>query len=524
MADGSGTTAPAAPVSAGTAEVGNPWRKGWRSAVLLGMTAALVLLGFVFWQASAVGEENASLQADTPQLMGVFCTDPNATIHLTTDVFWHNAGNFPFPLEEVYVSATAPDAPKNPPTVLIASSLQPVILISPDIQATPDNFTGAITEPDTRYHRAVFYSGSKPFSALGPPEYISEMPLNTIQLIGPSDIGPGIRTEYGNWVGTFELPQITQESHGSFFAHLPQIGIGTGSFNPLPYLISESSSSQQEQLIEGPQLKSPNSSLEYPGEPYGSSDPAAYQAPPGQHLKTAYWQPASLTTTEILEDVKSEMEDSTINGIVPDGSLQGDNFVWQGGYSLEPTMSLTNQDAAASHGDWVFFSGIAFGIAAGSGVGFIQQDPNFFSLLGRRQRATNTPRSTRQARRPDLSNQPYRCAVALPDRARAIRSVDCVMRTYSLPILMLTCLNRIHRCAVGGSVERSCAVKMRPGQPGGLSAEDHWYSSKKPGLTATTSLTCSRTSTPRRNSLSRSHSLSPSISSTGGAPSRVASP
>lgn len=398
MADGGGTTEPAAPVGAGTEEVGNPWRKGWRSVVLFGMTAALVLLGFIFWQASAVGTENASLQADTPQLIGVFCTDPNATIHLTTDVFWHNAGNFPLPLEEVYVSATVPDAPKNPPTILITSTLQPVILIDRDIQAKPDNFPAAITEPDTSYHRAVFHSGSKPFSVLGPPEYITEIPLNTVAVIAPSDIEQGIRANYGNWVGTFELPQITQESHGSFFAHLPQIGIGTGSFNPLPYLISEGSSSpQQKQLIEGPQPKSSNFSFGYPLDVYGSSDPAAYQAPPGRHLQTVYWQPASLTTTEILEDVGSEMEDSTINSIVPDGSLQGHNFVWQGGYSLEPTMSLTNQDAAASHSDWVFFSGIAFGVAAGTGVGFIQQDPNFFSLLGRRRRATNTLGSTRQA-------------------------------------------------------------------------------------------------------------------------------
>jgi hypothetical protein len=50
--------------------------------------------------------------------------------------------------------------------------------------------------------------------------------------------------------------------------------------------------------------------------------------------------------------------------------------------------------------------------------------------------------------------------------------------------------------------------------------QGHWYWSKKPGLTVTSSAIRSRTSMPRRNSLSRLHSLSPSISSTGGAPSR----
>jgi hypothetical protein len=63
----------------------------------------------------------------------------------------------------------------------------------------------------------------------------------------------------------------------------------------------------------------------------------------------------------------------------------------------------------------------------------------------------------------------------------------------------------------GGTVPSLCRLKQA------AVADGHWYSSKKPGLTVTSSAIRSRTSTPRRNSLSRSHSLSPSISSTGGA-------
>jgi hypothetical protein len=39
-------------------------------------------------------------------------------------------------------------------------------------------------------------------------------------------------------------------------------------------------------------------------------------------------------------------------------------------------MNLVNQDAAASHDQWDFRSGIAFGVAAGTGVAFVQEEKN----------------------------------------------------------------------------------------------------------------------------------------------------
>jgi len=218
--------------------------------------------------------------------------------------------------------------------------------------------------PDTSYKSAVFYSGSKPFPVLAPQEYVTELHIAQSPRVG----------QYGQPVGLFLLPPVTQESHGSFFAHLPAIGVSySGSFEPLPALISERSSSQREQLVESPL---PKDLRNVPTSRYGSSDPSKYQAPLGQHFQAVYWQPASLTTTEILEDVKSEVDNASVNSIVPDGSLQGNNYVWQGKGSLEPTMSLTNQDAAASHSILTFFSGIAFGVAAGALVAFIQEDDN----------------------------------------------------------------------------------------------------------------------------------------------------
>jgi hypothetical protein len=367
MSDDSGTMQPITPAepaafrepaAEGSKKAGDSWWKRWRSVFLFCITAALALLSFVLWHSAATGKEDASLEADTPQLLGVFSTDPNTVIRLTADVFWHNVSGYArAPFEEVYVSV-AETAPKKSSALLVTSTLQPNIVTGP-----PGHIR---IIPDRAYQSALFYSGTAPFSSLGPPQYVSELPLQQIERDARF-------TQYGFPIGTFELPEVTQESHGNFFAHLPEIGIYTptnGAF-PLPYLISEgSSSSGQEQLIEGPVPKNPTT----PAIDYVRLSPSQYQAPPGRHLLTIYWQPASLTTTEILEDVKSEVENATVNSIVPDGSLQGNNYVWQGQGFLEPTMSLTNQDVAASHSTWIFFSGIAFGVAGGTLVAYIQEE------------------------------------------------------------------------------------------------------------------------------------------------------
>ena len=198
----------------------------------------------------------------------------------------------------------------------------------------------------------MFYDGNNPSRILDSHEYVIAIPLDVIQhfLVGP----------YGFPVATFEPPQVTQESNGSFFAHLPLMGINAGASYNAPYFFSVSDSfGQSENMIEYPRLKNVQ---DYPLRGYATSDPSKYQAPPGQQLATAYWQPSSLTTTEILEDVRSELENATVNSIVPsDGHLQDFSYVWQENGSLEPTINLTNQDTAASHSEWDFLSGIAFG-------------------------------------------------------------------------------------------------------------------------------------------------------------------
>jgi hypothetical protein len=357
VADHGGPAEPAGrmPDAAGTSN-GNPWKNGWRSLFLLGVTIALVMLGIAFRQAAAPGKEDPVLEASTPQVIGVFSTDPNATIRLTADVFWHDVsgGGVRVPFEQLYVSAVVRDRGKSQ-SLLVTSSLKPAF--------------------GQDFRRAMFYDGNNPSRILDSHEYVVTIPLDVMQHF---PAGP-----HGFSVATFELPQVTQESNGSFFAHLPLMGINAGASYNIPYFFSvRDSSGQSENMLEYPRLKNAQN---YPLHGYATSDPSKYQAPPDRQLATAYWQPSSLTTTEILEDVRSELENAAVNSIVPsDGHLQDFSYVWQESGSLEPTMNLTNQDTAASHSEWDFRSGIAFGVAAGTAVAFVQEENNpLLGVLGR---------------------------------------------------------------------------------------------------------------------------------------------
>ena len=257
MADDLVSTEPAGGPSAelGDNKVGDQWKKGWRSLFLLGVTFALVLLGYVFWKASAIGKEAPEYIPYSPTHYCLFHRPKS-------DDSFDNGGVLAQSERLPPASALRnclrlgyelPNA-KNSPAIFIASSLRPVALMR-------DADGKLEVKSDQSYRRAVFYNGIDKYRALRPIEYVSELSLADITKNGRGE-------RFGFPVATVELPQITQESRGSFFAHLPLIGIIAGSSYKLPFLISEDgSSSDDENLIEFPRLKNGR----YPSYPdYGS--------------------------------------------------------------------------------------------------------------------------------------------------------------------------------------------------------------------------------------------------------------
>lgn len=251
-------------------DVRNRWIKGWRSIFLFGVTIVLVVLGVVFCHASAAGEENPYLETQPPQLISVFSTDPNANISLTAQLDWQRGGN---PLETLYVSVTGPK---------VNSSLGLLISVQQNGWSLPYPFKNAI-----------WYSNVKPFNIPATGGYVAKLTLKDIEQKG------ALAPPYGYLIATVSLPLITQESRGSFLAHLPDIGAGWIPGFLFPDLISlRGSPAQSEKLIWAPVAKNPSIMPSVDDQIPASQ----YQAPPGQHPEQVYWQPASLTTTEILED------------------------------------------------------------------------------------------------------------------------------------------------------------------------------------------------------------------------------
>jgi hypothetical protein len=170
---------------------------------------------------------------------------------------------------------------------------------------------------------------------------------------------------------------MTQILRGSFFAHLPLIGLGSNSSFPMntpAFAIDNALPKGIVQLVDEPELANKQ---DLPLRGFATSDPTKYKAPPGEHYREVFWQPASLTTTEILDDVEYEFSNTAESSIIPsDGHFVNNNYVWQANGSLEPTMNVTNQDAVEAHDNGDFRSGISFGVAAGTGVAFIQEDEN----------------------------------------------------------------------------------------------------------------------------------------------------
>jgi hypothetical protein len=374
VVDGGGSTEPSGhnPGGAGGAKADNPWREGWRSLFLLAVTVALVMLGLAFRHAATAGKEDPQLENYNPQIIGVYSTDPHVTVHLTAEIFFRHFSSTPArePFEIVYASVNGSKAKKSS-AILVTSDVQPG-----STERRPD---GTLKfQPDTRYSKAVIFNGTRPFKVFDHSEYIAEIPLSYFEQNSNAE-------QYGPIVGLFQLPRIAQWSHGSFFAHLPVIGFNySSSHSSLPLLINETPSYfEHQRLLIDPQLKDMG---KRPVSGYASSDPSEYLAPPGQNrLYEFYWQPVSLTTKEILRGVQDELQNASINNIEPqDGHLQDNNYVWEGQGYLEPTMNLVNQDAAASHAQWDFRSGIAFGVAAGTGVAFVQEEQNpLLNLVGK---------------------------------------------------------------------------------------------------------------------------------------------
>jgi hypothetical protein len=109
--------------------------------------------------------------------------------------------------------------------------------------------------------------------------------------------------------------------------------------------------------------------------------PRQYKVPSGAKVKTLYWEPKTLVTTEKLSDVGDFIPLDTIQLNTPsNGNVQGPYFVWNGSFGLSPALLATNRSLDRSfelrraRND--FLSGVLLATSAAALIALIQEAPD----------------------------------------------------------------------------------------------------------------------------------------------------
>ena len=138
------------------------------------------------------------------------------------------------------------------------------------------------------------------------------------------------------------------------------------SATPSPYPSATAPSMPGNTNGEGSSPASPS-----PGASTGKLGNSCFPPLPTDVILTKYSIPASVATSETLENVS--LSGDRIDSMFPPGQITSSNqIIWQGVFGLSPDLSatsLTNDENASRDG---FFAGLCYGLAAGLLVPFLQ--------------------------------------------------------------------------------------------------------------------------------------------------------
>jgi hypothetical protein len=308
----------------------------WLPMVFLVLMVAGVVAGFWFKHLAAPGQESAALLA-APQRVGVYANQQGVMVDLTAGIAWQ--ASQPAVARETLYAAVAGPGVTRATTLLLTSTIAPA----------------AGSQP---YRRTTFYVGGD--LQRTQPEWVLTVSVAKLE---------SSRGQYGSPVGTFTLPGIVQLSGGSTFAHLPALAPNVSPFPSLAIEMTESSSSTGsiQDVVDAPVLRSLGLAV--------SSTANYIGAAPATSPRELYYDPQNLMTTESIDGLRTDLENSVVNSDLPgNGTLEGDDYVWQGTGWLEGYLSATELSASESQANCNFASGLVFGLAAAAGIAFLQ-DP-----------------------------------------------------------------------------------------------------------------------------------------------------
>jgi hypothetical protein len=307
-----------------------------RPMIFLVLMVVGVGAGMWFKQRAAPGQESAALLNAAPQRVGVYANQQSVMVDLTASIAWQESQ--PALARETLYAAVAGPSVTRATTLLLTSTIAP----------TPGS------QP---YQRTTFYVGGD--LQRTQPEWVLTISVAKLE---------SSRGQYGSPVGTFTLPEIVQLSGGSTFAHLPALAPNVSPFPSTAIEMTESSSSTGsiQDVVDAPVLRSLG---------LAASSTANYLgAAPATSARELYYDPQNLMTTESIDGLRTDLENSVVNSDLPgNGTLEGDDYVWQGTGWLEGYLSATELSASQAQANRDFYSGLAFGLAAAAGVAFLQE-------------------------------------------------------------------------------------------------------------------------------------------------------
>lgn len=168
------------------------------------------------------------------------------------------------------------------------------------------------------------------------------------------------------WIGFYNLSNTVLYTKDKLIVQMPGLEEYSSPQFSIPNLLSE---------------KDPNTgkligftdTTYYPINESTFSDPSDYHTAYGAP-DMLFWSP-QITTTEELA-MGDELRNYQISSVVPTGTLQENTYNWQNNGRLGAYLSATDPNAIAVENAWDFRSGIAFGIAVGAAVAFVQELPD----------------------------------------------------------------------------------------------------------------------------------------------------
>ncbi len=302
--------------------------------MLLVVLAAATAVG-LYWHFSAQAPDAELASRPVPLSLKVYSEDQEASVDLTLTVSPDNGSGSE---ADLYLAASTTK------DLLITASL-------PDDTASGRRFTEL---PRSRTDAAA---GRKYVAVVSAPDELREL------------------NRAGVLFASFRLPPgaITHQ-RGTYAARL--LAVGQGESEAISGVAYRSTARadrvEATSLYLGPAVAT-------------EADLEAAEADPSAPVRTSFYVPGTLSTSEILLKARDVVAHGDVQLNYPsNGTLEADAFVWRGEFGVSPELTVISREATNRANRDSFLSGVALASAAAALIALVQELPDRWRPLRRR--------------------------------------------------------------------------------------------------------------------------------------------